>query len=200
MKPQAATGSSVWIYVVLWLFYVYLFFQIIGFNQGDNSNVVLGGLYFIQFGIHEVAHIVFSFLPQVFVAAAGSVSEVMFTLLIVVAAFRAKSYMAGVFGLLWVMLAMKSMGNYMADSIAMAMPLIGPSPDPHHDWNYVFKQLGLLDASVGIGTLVQIIGAIIGAIGLAIGLLVIINRLRAPSVQPTVSNVRLGPDPEKFYR
>jgi hypothetical protein len=200
MKPQTKTNSSAWPYVLLWLFFVYLYSQIIGFYQGDVSNIFLGGLYFIQFGVHEAAHIVFGFLPAVFVAAAGSVSEVVFTALVAFAGFRARSYFAGVFGLLWLMLAMKSMGNYMADSVAMAMPLIGPSPDPHHDWNFVFSQLGLLDASVAIGTTVQIIGAIIGAVGLLIGLFVIINRLTQSTDIPTVTAVHSGPDPEKFYK
>ncbi|MDB5177113.1 MAG: hypothetical protein JWN75_781 [Candidatus Saccharibacteria bacterium] len=200
MKPHANSRTSVWIYILLWLFFVYLFFQIIGFYQGNVSNVLLGGLYFIQFGVHETAHIVFGFLPPVLVAAAGSVSEVLFTGLVAFAAFRAKSYFAGVFGLLWVMLAMKSMGNYMADARAMAMPLIGPSSDPHHDWNFVFGQLGLLNSDIFIGTTVQVIGAIIGVIGLMIGLMIIISKLMEPPKTVTAADVRSGPDPRKFYK
>lgn len=165
---------SPWLSVPLWLLFVYLYFHILTFNQGDVSHIILGGLYFVQFGIHEAAHIVFGFLPPIFVAAAGSVSEIAFTSLLAFAAFRAKAYLAATFSLLWVMLAFKSAGNYMADASARAMPLIGPGSDPQHDWHFVFSQLNLLSSDVAIGTSVQVIGAIIGAVGLLIGLFAII--------------------------
>ncbi len=177
MKPRTNNHSSYWSYILLWLFLVYLYFQIVGFYQGNISNIFVGGLYFVQFGVHEAAHIVFGFLPPVFVAAAGSVSEVVFTGLVAFAGFRARSYFAGIFGLLWLMLAMKSMGNYMADARVMAMPLVGAGADPKHDWNFVFGQMGLLNSDVFIGTTVQVIGAVIGAVGLIIGLVLIVNKI-----------------------
>jgi hypothetical protein len=174
MKTKSGT---VWPYALLWLFFGYLYIQILSFNQGAITNVILGGMYFIQFGVHEASHIVFGFLPQILVAAAGSSGEIAFTVLVAVAAIRAKSYFALSFSLLWVMLAMTSAGNYMADARAMQMPLIGPSPDPHHDWNFVFGQLGWLNNDIVIGTAVRITGNVIGMVGLVIGLVFIINRL-----------------------
>ena len=106
-------------------------------------------------------------------AAAGSVSEVVFTSLIVIAGLRAKMYWAVAFGLLWVMMAFISMGNYMSDAEAQLMPLIGPGPDPIHDWNFVFGQLGWLSASETIGTAMKAVGWIVGAIGLAFGFILI---------------------------
>lgn len=176
MKPAAPSQRPLWIYLPLWFFFAYLFVQILNFQQGNINNVFLGGMYFVLFGIHEVAHIVTGFLPPILTAAAGSLSEVAFASLLVYAAFRAKSSFAGIFSLLWLMLALTSMGNYMADARAQAMPLIGPSPDPQHDWAFVFGQLGLLDADIVIGTTIRIIGIVIGALGLLFGLALIANR------------------------
>lgn len=155
---------------LLWLFFVYLYWQILHFYQGNITNPILAGMYLVQFGVHEVSHIIFSFLPAVLTAAAGSFGEVAFTILIVIAAVRAKSYWALVFGLLWLMMAFISMGNYMADARAQAMPLAGPSPDPVHDWNFVFGELNWLNYDTTIGMVMKVIGWIAGAMGLLIGL------------------------------
>lgn len=181
MHNRLPTRSSLWLYGPLWVFFVYLYFQILGFNQGNMTNVFLGGMYFVQFGVHEAGHIVFGFLPAVMVAAAGSLSELGFTTLLVIATFRAKAYFAGVFALLWFMLACTSAGNYMADARAQLMPLIGPSSDPQHDWHFVFGQLGWLDADVAIGTTVKIIGGIAAAVGLLLGFLLLIAMAQRPN-------------------
>lgn len=174
LKPQKSSSAALvaW-YILLWLFFVYLYVQILGFQQGSIANPILAGMYLVQFGVHEVSHIVFSFLPAILTAAAGSLSEVALTGLIVFAALRAKSYWAAVFGLLWLMMAFISMGNYMADARAQLMPLAGPSPDPIHDWHFVFSELGWLNADVAIGTAMKIIGWVVGAGGLVLGLVCI---------------------------
>jgi hypothetical protein len=174
-KQGTIKKSSLWLYILLWLFFVYLYIQLLQFNQSAPPNVLIGGMYFILFGIHEAAHIVLMFLPSIFVASAGSLSEIGFTSLLVFAAVRAKAWFAGIFASLWLMLAFTSAGNYMADARTQAMPLIGPGADPKHDWFFVFSELGVLDADVTIGTTVRIIGAIIGALALLFGLLMIIS-------------------------
>lgn len=163
-----------WLYTLLWFFFVYLFLQILNFNQGRMDNIFLGGLYFIQFGVHEASHLIFGFMPAVFVAASGSLSEIVFTSLVVIAAFKAKAYFAGIFGLLWVMMAMNSAGIYMADARAQAMPLIGPGDTVQHDWHFVFSQLGWLNADTAIGGSLRIFGDVIGAVALVYGLFLLV--------------------------
>lgn len=169
------TPQSLWLPVLIWLFLVYLYVQILDFNQGNISNPMVGGMYFIQFGIHEASHIVMMFFPAVVTAASGSLSEIVFTGLITFAAVRAKSYMAAAFGLIWVMLAMTSAGRYMADAVPQVMPLIGPGASPQHDWHFVFSELGWLAQSAAIGDSVRIIGYVVGALGLLLGLLLIVG-------------------------
>src|SRR4051812_22814937 len=92
------SGKSLWLYIPLWLVFVYLFFQILDFRADDSHNLILSGLYFIEFGVHEVLHVITGFLPAIMTAAAGSIGEVTFTILIVIAALKAKSYFAAIFG------------------------------------------------------------------------------------------------------
>ncbi len=156
-------------YILLWLGAVYFYWEILNFQQSNITNPILAGLYFVQFGIHEISHILFAFTNDVLAAAVGSISEVVVTSLVVLAAWQYRSYWLMVFGLLWVMLAMMSMANYMIDAIDRAMPLLGMVPDPVHDWHFVFSELGWLSASRAIGTTVKVIGWLVGASGLALG-------------------------------
>ena len=53
-----------------------------------------------------------------------------------IAALKAKSYFAAVFGSIWVMLAMNSASRYMADARAMQLPLVSFGDTAKHDWNF----------------------------------------------------------------
>lgn len=164
--------APLWLYIVLWLFFAYLYVVILSYRAEASDNLVLSALYLVEFGVHEISHLVVAFLPPVLVAAAGSAGEVTFTWLIVWAAVKARSFSV-VFGLLWVMLAMHNVGRYMADAQVMQLPLVGPGENVKHDWNFVFGQLGWLPACVAIGNTVAVLGAIIGALGLLLGLALI---------------------------
>jgi hypothetical protein len=159
-----------WVYAVLFLFFIYLFVQILQFKAEESSNLLLSGMYLIDFGVHEVSHIITNFLPSIFTAAAGSIGEISFAFLLLYATLREKSYFASVFTGLWVMLAMNSAGRYMADARSQLLPLIGPGETVQHDWHYVFGQLGWLPADTLIGASVRGLGDIIGAVALLFGL------------------------------
>ena len=189
---KTKSQQSPWLYIPLWLFFVYLFFQILGFQSSTNTNPILAGMYFVEFGVHEASHIVLMFLPSIMTAAAGSIGEITFTILIVVAAFKGKAFFAAVFGMLWVMLAMNSTGYYMADARTQALPLIGPSDQPIHDWNFVFGQLGWLQADMAIGNTVRVVGDIIGAVALLYGFMLILSMVMNRQ-SSTVKQTKLPP-------
>lgn len=165
--PQKRQGSVIFALVAA-AFFIYLYIQILSFDQGQISNPILGGLYFILFGIHEAAHIAFGFLPPIVTAASGSLSEIVFTVILVVASIKAKSYLATGFSLLWVMLAMSSAGRYMADAKSQLMPLIGPGANPQHDWHFVFGELGLIEQGAVIGDTLRFVGYGVGVIALIV--------------------------------
>lgn len=176
-KQKKFMPLPLWTYVCLWLFFVYLYVCIVQFQVEQSSNLFIGGLYFVEFGVHEASHLAVAFLPSIFVAAAGSFGEIAFTLLIVFAAWKAKSYFAVIFGALWVALAMNSVGRYMADARAQQLPLIGPGETVQHDWNFVFTQLGWLNADTIIGTAVRGLGDVIGLAALGFGLWLLLVKL-----------------------
>ncbi len=166
-----------WLYIANWLFFAYLFVQIIGFRSDNANDLFVGGMYFIEFGVHEASHLVVMFLPPLLVAAAGSIGELSFTLLLLAATIKAKAYFASVFAGLWVMLALRSVGIYMADARAQQLPLIGPGETAQHDWHFVFEQLGWLTADTMLGGMVQGLGVMVGVVALVCGLLLVVLKM-----------------------
>lgn len=158
-----------WLYVVGWIAFVYLFFQILSFVAEDSHNLLLSGLYFVEFGVHEASHLITSFLPPIVVASAGSIGEVSFTILLLFACIKGRAYFAAVFSGLWIMLAMHNIGRYMADARSQLLPLVGLGDAVQHDWHFVFGQLGWLSADTLLGGIVSGIGVLIGVLALAWG-------------------------------
>ena len=159
-----------WLYIVGWGFFLYLFIAILQFSAESSNNLIISAIYMINFGVHEVSHIITAFLPAILTAAAGSIGEVSFTLLLLFATIKEKAYFAAVFAAQWVMLGCMSAGRYMADARTQSLPLIGPGETVNHDWHFVFSQLGWLGADTVIGGTVKIIGVVVGVAGLLFGL------------------------------
>ena len=184
MKPNNEINITIptklWWYVLLWVLYVYLFIVIIQFKVENNQNLLLAGLYFIQFGVHEASHILTMFFSPVITALAGSIGEIGFTLIIVLAALKERVYYTAIFGLLWFALAMNSVGRYIADARAQSLPLIGPGETVTHDWHFILGEWGLLAQDTAIGSTVQMIGNVIGFLALCWGLWLIVNHFRSP--------------------
>lgn len=87
-RESKIMSLPLWLYVIGLIFYVYLFVTILNFSAENPGNILLAGMYFIEFGVHEASHIVVMFLPAILVAAAGSVGEVSFVLLLLYACIR----------------------------------------------------------------------------------------------------------------
>ncbi len=168
----------VWVYIIVWLLYIYLFVQILSFRADNPNNIILSGLYFVEFGVHEVSHMVVTFLPQIYVAIAGSFGEISFTLLILYATIKARSYFASIFAGLWTMLAMNCVGIYIADARSQLLPLAGPGDNIYHDWHFIFDQLGWLNYDGIIGGTVRGIGDAIGITVLIFGLVLIVIKIK----------------------
>ena len=170
--------TKLWWYVGLWVFYVYLFISILHFSVEDSQNIFLAGMYFVEFGVHEISHIVMAFLPPVMTALAGSVGEITFTLLVVLAAFKEKAHYAAIFGLLWFMLAMNSVGRYIADARSQNLPLVGPGETVTHDWHFILSEWNSLSLDTTLGTAVRMMGDVVGLLALCWGLWLIVSLFR----------------------
>lgn len=167
-----AQGKKWYWYLPLWLFGVYTFIAILDFHPNEQSAFIVAVAYSFNFMLHEMAHILTAFLPEFLTAAAGSFSELLLGSLLVYGAFKTRAYFASLFCFLWLMLALRSAGIYMADARAQEMGLvslggqIAGSDEAIHDWYFIFGKLNLLSLDTFIGGSVQLIGALAGIVGL----------------------------------
>lgn len=170
-------GKSWYWYVLPWLFGLYLFTQLLDFELGGEA-----GSFFVlvmqsvNFFLHEMAHLVAVFLPDIMTAAAGSGSELLLGLGLIIGGFLGRTYFASLFGFLWFMLATQSTADYMADAASQNLPLVSfGGGDPIHDWNFIFQKLGLLEHSELIANMVRFSGIIAGLFGLGFALYLIVR-------------------------
>lgn len=167
-----ATGKTWYWYLPLWFFGLYIFFELFQFDMATQQMpIVLLVPYSFNFLLHEISHIVTAFLPAVLTASAGSISEILLGIGLVVMALWQRSYIAFLFCALWFALSCQSAGQYMADALPQQIPLVSlggalSGQDPVHDWHFVFGQLGLLPISGAIGLMVRIVGMILAAAAL----------------------------------
>jgi hypothetical protein len=162
-------GKSWLWYLILWLFGLYVFVKLLGFELGGQLPFVIAAPQAFNFILHEMAHLLTGFLPPVFTAMAGSFSELLLGGLLIWGAFKGRTYFASLFCFLWFMLACQSTGDYMADARARQLPLVNfdvSGAAPIHDWNFVFGKLGLLQSDTFIGGTVRAIGTLAGLFGL----------------------------------
>lgn len=165
------------LYILLFAFFVYLFVRILSYTVTDPGSPILAGMYFIEFGIHEASHMVAMFLPNIAVAMAGSIGEIAFTVLLLIACIKYRNYFAAVFASLWLMLALRSVGLYIQDARSQLIPLVGPSEVVKHDWNFILSELGALSHDATIGAVLIITGIVIGALALAGGLALMVLKV-----------------------
>jgi hypothetical protein len=170
---EYARGKTWYWYVPVWLFGLYLFVNLLGYDPDQPMPLPITIGQSFDFLLHEMAHIVTAFLPAILTAAAGSLSEILLGTVLVAAAFKTRSYMTSLICCLWFMLACQSAGVYMADARAQKLELVSlgamlsGSDEATHDWHFVFGQLHILNFDTFIGNSVRSVGIVVGLFGLA---------------------------------
>ncbi|HUP65575.1 MAG TPA: hypothetical protein VM557_09860 [Thermoanaerobaculia bacterium] len=124
----------------------------------------------LSLGIHELGHLVFSFLPFFFVALAGSATEVVVPLIGMVFFLRQQDF----FGLAvlgcWLSYNLFGIARYIADSRdQFGVYVTVGGGEAQHDWEYILSTLGLLNQDKAIGGLVWLLAAAVGFIAVGWG-------------------------------
>lgn len=191
---EYVVGKKWYYYLPLWLFGIYIFVELLGFDPNKQLPFVIGIAQSFDFFLHEMAHIVTAFLPAIICAASGSLSEILLGTMLIVTAFKTKGYFSVMICCLWFMLACQSAGTYMADAVVQKLSLVslgsllaGGDGSGRHDWHFVFGQLHILGASVFIGDAVRAIGIIVGAAGIVFAAWLLYRMADAKPVSVPVS-------------
>jgi hypothetical protein len=102
---------------------------------------ILGG---ITFGIHELGHLVTGAFGTFVSVASGSLFQLAAPAAAVLLLARQRDYFGVAFATGWLGYSMVNLSLYVGDARAKALPLLGFTDDPIHDWNYLLGKLGLL--------------------------------------------------------
>jgi hypothetical protein len=178
-------GKKWYWYLLPLLFGFYIFIQLLSFDPNQQLPFFIAIAQAFDFFLHEMAHIITAFLPAIVTASAGSLSEIILGVILIVTAFKTKGYFAVMICALWFMLACQSAGIYMADARAQRLELVSlggaifGSDTATHDWNFVFGKLHILPLDTFIGTTVRGIGILVGLSGLIFAAWLIIKMAAA---------------------
>lgn len=160
---------------------IYLAYAVLRYAFDDDYASIFAAL---SLGLHELGHLVFSFLPQFFVSLAGSAVEVAVPIAGMAMFLRQPDYFGiAVLGC-WLSYNLFGTARYIADSREqLGVYVTVGGGDALHDWEYVLDTLGLLHFDDAIGALVWLLAIGVGLASLAYGawtlMLMMASRARA---------------------
>src|SRR5258706_6031435 len=98
----------------------------------------------ITFGIHELGHVVFSFLGEFIGVAGGSLAQLLAPAAAALVLLRQRDYFGLTVAAAWLSFSLSELAIYINDARAQQLDLVGLTPDPLHDWHYLLSKMGLL--------------------------------------------------------
>jgi hypothetical protein len=113
----------------------------------------------LDFGIHELGHVVFMPLGEFMSILGGSFWQLAAPLISAVMFLRQRDYFAISVCFMWLGISLFRMALYMEDARTMSLPLLSVGGgEAYHDWNYLFTDLRMLQWNLGIGRLTRDLG------------------------------------------
>jgi hypothetical protein len=138
--------------------------------------------YGINFGIHELGHLVLGQSNDILAALGGSIFQCLAPLIAAVLFFRQRDYFAIAFAIAWYATNLFEVAAYAADAVEMTLPLVAPGGgEPIHDWNYALASLGWLRHTETIEAVHRAGAHLAMAMGLAFGGWLIARMMLAPA-------------------
>ena len=125
------------------------------FNPGYSS--ILSPL---DLGIHELGHLLTSFLGQAVCVASGTLAQLAVPIFSVFNFYRQKDFFAIAVGLGWLSVNLFEVARYCADARALSLPLVSVFGQEGvvHDWEYLLSKVGLLPYDTAIAAGIRILG------------------------------------------
>jgi len=115
----------------------------------------------LDFGIHELGHVVFVPLGEFMSILGGSFWQLAAPMISAVMFLRQRDYFAISVCAMWLGISLYRMAGYMEDARTMSLPLMSVGGgEAYHDWNYLFTDLRMLEWNMGIGRLTRSIGGL----------------------------------------
>ncbi|MDB5163624.1 MAG: hypothetical protein JWS12_241 [Candidatus Saccharibacteria bacterium] len=175
-RPLAwATQRGWWLRLPILIYVIWVLLQLLPHMRDlyiglQNRRDVL---WLLDFGIHELGHILFKPFGEFMYIAGGSLFQCLFPLMGVVAFWQIRWYFASAMCWPWLGMNLFQVADYAADARARLLPLasLGGDYDKAHDWYQILSRLNRLDQDQIIayhlrqaGVATMVIGIVLGSI------------------------------------
>lgn len=135
----------------------------------------------VDFGIHELGHLLAMALPDSAMLLAGSVLQVAVPVALSVYFWKWRhDTVAATVTLAWAGASLINVGVYVADAQLQQLPIIGS----RHDWATLLGRWGVIDMAPNFGGLLGAIGYITIASAAVLAVLPLVSRRPSPSRVP----------------
>lgn len=124
-----------------------------------------------DYGVHEFGHLCFGLFGEWIGVAGGSLMSVIVPVLVALLFWKQRERLGVAVCAGWLAITLARMAWYMADARVLELDLVSFSPDADaHDWNYLFKSVGLISHDTQIAGAVRTLGWLLVAAGTGWGL------------------------------
>jgi len=128
----------------------------------------------ITLGVHELGHVLFSFLGEFMGIAGGTIVQLAAPIICTIMFFRQPDYFAPILGGVWLGASLHNVSGYIADAIKLELPLVGfGGGDSYHAWEYMLSALNCLSQAHVIAGMVKFMGDLCIVAFLAYGIWII---------------------------
>lgn len=154
--------------VLLWLLFTLInYLQDSEYVMNRMANIISG----IDFGIHELGHLLFIPFGEFMTILGGSLFQVLFPLAWLIVALRRSWFFAATVILCWLGLSLIDVSIYAADAEVRLLPLVtmSASYDDAHDWYQILTRLDVLEHTNTVAHVLRLTGVITATLGLILG-------------------------------
>lgn len=135
-------------------------------------------------GVHEAAHLVAAFLPEIVMFMAGSFAQIAFPLAMAwYFGLRHRDSPAAGFFLIWAGASAWDVSVYAGDAVTRALPLVGGG---EHDWFHILSHYDALHLTDQIAAGIRSGGLLLAGVGFTVIVLGLVRRAPAAALGPRV--------------
>ncbi|PIQ88458.1 MAG: hypothetical protein COV72_08235 [Candidatus Omnitrophica bacterium CG11_big_fil_rev_8_21_14_0_20_42_13] len=116
----------------------------------------------LNWGIHELGHIIFSPFGQFMGITGGEITQFSAPILGMVNFWRQRDFFSIALCFGWLSCSLFKTAAYVADARSISLPMAVPfysGGDIIHDWNYILTRMGLLDYDIALAVFIKIIAS-----------------------------------------
>ena len=147
----------------------------------------------LNFGIHELGHVVFTPFGKFLEIAGGTILQCAAPLVGIAMFLRQRDYFAVSFALGWLATNFYDVAQYVGDARMRSLPLVGlGAGEPIHDWAYLLGKLGLIRSDLTIAWWLRVGGLVCFVAALALGGWLLWEMARPRRVEEPPQYVRVG--------